>query len=109
MGCGHDHVNDFCALLPKQWRKKEKAGPWLCYGGCAGFGAYCEYNRKRYWRRARVWELGTERNGEDEKVKAELRTWTRLEYQKERVGEIMLVKNGMVQGDAGDCQQVRVS
>jgi hypothetical protein len=100
IGCGHDHVNNFCALLPEQWRKKEKAGPWLCYGGCFGFGAYCEYDGKRYWRRARVWELGV--GMKDDEEEGVVRTWTRVEYQKERKGEIVLVNNDTVQGGAGD-------
>jgi hypothetical protein len=101
MACGHDHVNDFCALLPEEWRKKGKAGPWLYYGGCVGFGAYCEYDGKRCWRRARVWELSA--GMKDEEGKGEVRTWIRVEYQKERVGEIVLMENDMVQGGAGDC------
>jgi hypothetical protein len=100
IGCGHDHVNDFCALLPEQWRNMEKAGPWLCYGGCAGFGAYCEYDKKRYWRRARVWELGV--GLKDDVGGGEVRTWTRVEYQKEKVGETVLVENDMTQGGVGD-------
>jgi hypothetical protein len=37
-GCGHDHVNDFCALLPQEQKKSQQNnhetaqfGPWLCY------------------------------------------------------------------------------
>jgi hypothetical protein len=33
LGCGHDHVNDFCALLPQQTQqdgvKTPQPGPWL--------------------------------------------------------------------------------
>ena len=98
IGCGHDHVNDFCALLPEVWRKKDKgkAGPWLCYCGCAGFGAYCLWGGKRYWRRARVWELDVKKNDGKDKKSGLLRTWTRVEYQQERVDELVLVEDGVV-------------
>jgi hypothetical protein len=63
LGCGHDHVNDFCALLRGQPQhdgsKPPCSGPWLCYGGASGFGGYCSYGKKRFLRRARVWELST--------------------------------------------------
>lgn len=83
-GCGHDHVNDFCALLPG----KGLQGPWLCYGGGSGFGGYCSYGGKRYYRRTRVWELDANTLG--------LRTWKRIEYAKERVDELVLVERGKV-------------
>ena len=42
VGCGHDHVNDFCALLPQEIQRDSDApsqtGPWLCYGGAVGSG-----------------------------------------------------------------------
>jgi hypothetical protein len=90
IGCGHDHVNDFCALLQEQWREEGKDGPWLCYVDCAGFWAYCEWGGKRYWKRARVWELDAGLNDEEDKKSGLLRTWTRVEYQEERVDELVL-------------------
>ncbi|KAI1158966.1 hypothetical protein F5B18DRAFT_638700 [Nemania serpens] len=67
LGCGHDHVNDFCTLLPLQKQldvnKIVQPGPWLCYGGGSGFGGYCSYGRKRFHRRTRVWELDTSTGG----------------------------------------------
>ena len=38
VSCGHDHVNDYCALS----RTEEGSKPelWMCYGGAAGFGGY---------------------------------------------------------------------
>lgn len=87
LGCGHDHVNDFCALLPKQVQqngdKPPQPGPWLCYGGGSGFGGYCSYGGKRFHRRMRVWELDTS-NGS-------LKTWKRVEYAVDRVDELLLV------------------
>ncbi|KAI0436071.1 Metallo-dependent phosphatase-like protein [Xylaria telfairii] len=92
LGCGHDHVNDFCALLPHQGQKggdkKHQSGPWLCYGGGTGFGGYCSYGRKRFHRRMRVWELDTS-NGI-------LKTWTRVEYSEDRVNELVLARGGAI-------------
>ncbi|TQS32124.1 hypothetical protein Golomagni_07570 [Golovinomyces magnicellulatus] len=87
VGTGHDHVNDFCALLPKL--NDEKAlGPWLCQGGSSGFGGYCSYNKKRYPRRMRVWQLNA--------THGSLETWTRTEHGSDPVDELVLVQNGMV-------------
>lgn len=92
LGCGHDHVNDFCALRPQQNRqngeKPAQSGPWLCYGGCSGFGGYCSYNDKRYHRRVRVWELDANTGS--------LTTWKRVEYGSDRVDELVLVDRGAV-------------
>jgi hypothetical protein len=81
IGCGHDHVNDFCAHIPTTSR----AGPWLCYGGTCGFGGYSSYGKQRYQRRARVWELDT--------ITGSLRTWMRLQFGLDRVNELVLVKS----------------
>lgn len=91
VGCGHDHVNDFCALLPSQRqgdRDGLEAGPYLCYAGCCGFGGYCSYGRDRFYRRMRVWELDTASEG--------LKTWKRVEYAQDRVDELWLLRNGVV-------------
>ncbi|KAK9797882.1 putative Metallo-dependent phosphatase [Seiridium cardinale] len=95
LGCGHDHVNDFCGLLPRRGYEDSqpdpdatsRSGPWLCYCGGTGFGGYCSYGKNRYHRRARVWEF-------DASV-GELRTWKRVEYSIERIDETVLVDNGM--------------
>ncbi|KAI9164045.1 Phosphatase DCR2 [Paramyrothecium foliicola] len=87
VGCGHDHVNDFCALRPQDGTSTGLA-PWLCYAGCSGFGGYGMYGTKRYHRRARIWELDTSVGS--------LKTWKRLEYAKERVDELLLVDAGAV-------------
>lgn len=94
VGCGHDHVNDFCAQKPQNWDGYHRGrdsnslqfGPWLCYGGCSGFGGYCSYDGKRYHRRARIWELDSGTGS--------LKSWTRAEYSGERIDEVVLVKNG---------------
>ena len=93
VGCGHDHVNDFCALLPQPAQDEGKAeayngsqqqGPWLCYGGGAGFGGYCSYDGNRYHRRMRVWEVDTGTGA--------VKTWKRVEYADARVDELVLVE-----------------
>lgn len=96
VGCGHDHVNDFCSLRPQQTfnnsqqhgNKSPQLGPWLCYGGASGFGGYGSYGGKRYHRRARVWELDT-RTGS-------MKTWKRVEYAGEMIDELVLVEGGAV-------------
>lgn len=94
VGCGHDHVNDFCGLLPRDSSgdpsSAPQLGPWLCYGGGSGFGGYCSYGGNRYYRRARVWELETRTGG--------LKTWKRVEYAPDRVDELVLVEAGGVVG-----------
>lgn len=85
VGCGHDHVNDFCALLPQQ---PQQANLWLCYSGGCGFGGYCSYGKERFYRRLRVWEIDT--------GTGRLSTWIRVEYDMERVDELVLVESGAV-------------
>lgn len=106
LGCGHDHVNDFCALLPRQQKMNQDdgdddtsqpGGPWLCYSGAAGFGGYGSYGGKRYHRRMRVWELDTRGGG--------LKTWKRVEYAGERVDEVVLVENGTVLDSLGEREE----
>lgn len=94
LGCGHDHVNDFCALQPQDISNPLQLGPWLCYGGGTGFGGYCSYGDKRYRRRSRVWELDTNARS--------LKTWKRVEYEGERVDELVLVGGAAVVADSCD-------
>lgn len=92
VGCGHDHVNDFCGLLPQQGQqdgnKTSQLGPWLCYAGGSGFGGYCSYGENRYHRRMRVWEFHTKTGI--------IRTWKRVEYAEDRIDELVLVESGQV-------------
>ncbi|KAG8158435.1 hypothetical protein KVR01_011557 [Diaporthe batatas] len=92
VSCGHDHVNDFCGVLPGESNGDQSSaaqlGPWLCYGGGSGFGGYCSYGENRYYRRARVWELETGKGG--------IKTWKRVEYTPDRVDELLLVEGGSV-------------
>jgi hypothetical protein len=88
IGCGHDHLNDFCALRTPQGDKIAQPSPWLCYGGGSGFGGYGSYDGKREYRRMRVWELNT--------ATGHLGTWLRVEYSEDRVDEIVLAENGVI-------------
>ncbi|RDW58893.1 metallo-dependent phosphatase-2 [Coleophoma cylindrospora] len=92
LGCGHDHVNDFCALLqqPSQQAadKTTQPGPWLCHGGSSGFGGYGSYGKRHFHRRMRVWELDTSTES--------LKTWKRVEYVTNRVDELVLIESGAV-------------
>lgn len=98
LGCGHDHVNDFCALLPQPTQqdgnKTCQPGPWLCYGGGTGFGGYCSFGGKRFYRRTRVWELDTNIGS--------LKTWKRVEYDEDRVDELLLAESGAVIDSPGE-------
>lgn len=102
VGCGHDHVNDFCALLPRGNEESRgdgdeglSMGPWLCYGGGTGFGGYGSYGGVRYHRRARVWDIDTNTKS--------LKTWKRVEYAPERVDELVLVERGVVKPVSAVC------
>ena len=89
VGCGHDHVNDFCALLPGRTQQDSdyppEHGPFLCHGGAAGFGGYGAYYGKHFHRRMRVFELDRDGN---------LKTWERVEYNQGRVDEQVLAEGG---------------
>jgi hypothetical protein len=106
VGCGHDHVNDYCALRPQQnaardsdtsdeqhphhGDKKNRLGPWMCYAGGSGFGGYAGYGG--FHRRVRVWEVDTNAG--------RLETWKRVECcgedTKKKIDELVLVEGGTV-------------
>jgi hypothetical protein len=92
LGCGHDHVNDFCSLRPQQGQQDGKnasqLGPWLCYAGGSGFGGYCSYGENRYHRRTRVWEFDTKTGV--------IQTWKRVEYAGDRIDKLVLVEGGKI-------------
>ena len=92
VGCGHDHVNDYCALKAQK-SDPERAlglGPWMCYAGGSGFGGYAGYGG--FHRRVRVWEVDTNAG--------RIVTWTRLECcgaeTQKKHNEIMIVDGGRV-------------
>lgn len=92
VGCGHDHVNDYCSLRPQNdaAAKEGHLGPWMCYAGGSGFGGYAGYGG--FHRRVRVWEVDTNAG--------RMVTWKRLECcgadLKQRIGELMIVDGGRV-------------
>jgi len=84
VSCGHDHVNDYCALS-----KNDKTGHpelWMCYAGGSGFGGYGGYDG--YHRRIRVFEIDAN--------EARISTWKRLEYgeTEKRLDEQVIVDEG---------------
>jgi len=86
VSCGHDHVNDYCAMS-----KDPQSGAgdlWMCYAGGAGFGGYGGYDG--YHRRARIFEVDTN--------EARITTWKRLEYGDigKRLDEQIIVDSGKV-------------
>lgn len=89
VGCGHDHVNDFCALRPES-KDDKNLGPWMCYAGGSGFGGYAGYGG--FHRRVRAWEVDTN--------SGRMITWTRLECcgkdTSKRHNEIMIADGGKV-------------
>ena len=105
VSCGHDHVNDYCAL-PKDLKeppphddheKENTSGKssgtganalWMCYGGGVGFGGYGGYGG--YHRRMRFFEVDT--------GTGKITTWKRLEYgdTERRIHEQVLVDGGKV-------------
>ncbi|QIW96840.1 hypothetical protein AMS68_002358 [Peltaster fructicola] len=106
VGCGHDHVNDYCALRKTphlQAREpdapethapahhgKERLGPWMCYAGGSGFGGYGGYGG--FHRRVRVWEIDTNAG--------RVTTWKRVECcgedTKKKIDELVIVEGGVV-------------
>ncbi|KAL8705766.1 MAG: hypothetical protein Q9201_001112 [Fulgogasparrea decipioides] len=89
VSCGHDHVNDYCALS----KHEDKPELWMCYAGGAGFGGYGGYKDKiegGYHRRVRVFEFDMD--------EARIRTWKRLEYgdREKKVDEMVIVEGGQV-------------
>ncbi|ROT35553.1 phosphatase DCR2 [Sodiomyces alkalinus F11] len=83
VSCGHDHVNDYCALSVDG---DQKPALWMCYGGGAGFGGYAGYGG--YHRRVRLFDVDMNQ--------ARIRTWKRLEYGdvESRIDEQIIVDAG---------------
>lgn len=88
--CGHDHLNDYCALLSHQTQQAAAEvphlGPWLCHGGSSG--GYNSYGGgEPIPRRGRVWEFQQETRT--------VRTWLRTESGAQE-DVITLVEHGLV-------------
>lgn len=97
VSCGHDHVNEFCALRCSQAEDKgvDDCPPemWLCHAGGSGFGGYGGWGE--YHRRVRIFEMDFHQG--------RMQTWKRLEYgdTEARVDEQFIVDQGLVtRGDA---------
>lgn len=99
VSCGHDHVNDYCALQREHVefdnteegvRASERNELWMCYAGGAGFGGYGGYGG--YHRRIRFWEVDAN-NGR-------IMTYKKLEYgdTESRIDELVVVDGGRVVG-----------
>ncbi|KAL8842667.1 MAG: hypothetical protein Q9170_000442 [Blastenia crenularia] len=95
VSCGHDHVNDYCALAKGEASdaKDKKPELWMCYAGGAGFGGYGGYSdviEGGYHRRVRVFEFDMD--------EAKIRTWKRLEYGDtgKKVDEVLIAEGGKV-------------
>lgn len=104
VSCGHDHVNDYCALARSSEGevKGEEQGKghdpslWMCYAGGSGLGGYGGYADRAkgygpFVRRVRIYEL-------DFNV-ARIDTWKRIEAGPEkdsRVDEMMLAEGGKI-------------
>lgn len=88
VSCGHDHVNDYCAMSKDP--TTGRGDLWMCYAGGIGFGGYGGYDG--YHRRARVFNIDTN--------EARISTWKRLEYGDigKRLDEQIIVDAGKVVG-----------
>ena len=84
VSCGHDHVNDYCALSRNTDSHPEL---WMCYAGGSGFGGY---GGDGYVRRVRVFETDSQ--------EGLIRTWKRLEWgdMDKRLEEQVIVISGSV-------------
>ena len=99
VSCGHDHVNDYCALARSDTEKVDgepKPELWMCYAGGSGFGGYGGYGKelggRNFVRRVRVYEFDMN--------EARISTWKRVEWgpnkgdKEKRVDEMIIVENG---------------
>ena len=85
VSCGHDHVNDYCALSRNVEGKPEL---WMCYAGGSGFGGYGGYGG--YHRRVRLFEFDMN--------EARIVTWKRVEYgeTEKALDKTIIVESGRV-------------
>jgi len=81
VSCGHDHVNEYCALSRDE---KEDSKLWMCYAGGSGFGGYGGYGG--YHRRVRFFDIDMN--------EARITTYKRVEYGEDinkRIDEQLIV------------------
>ena len=101
VSCGHDHVNDYCALARSseaevqagEQGKLDDPSLWMCYAGGSGLGGYAGYAKPGEYgpfvRRVRVYELDFNA--------PRINTWKRVEAgpdKDKRVDEMTLVEGG---------------
>ena len=87
VSCGHDHVNDYCAL--SQSLETQRPELWMCYAGGSGYGGYGGWGG--YERRLRFFELDTN--------EAQITTWKRVDSKNEEERKRQLDRQIIV--DAG--------
>ncbi|KAI9893621.1 MAG: hypothetical protein M1814_006417 [Vezdaea aestivalis] len=85
VSCGHDHVNDYCALSRDP---AEKPALWMCYAGGSGFGGYGGYGG--YHRRVRFFNVDANSQS--------IKTYKRVEWgeTEKRLDEQIIVEGGHV-------------
>ena len=92
VSCGHDHVNDYCALSRSEGEGGGKPELWMCYAGGSGFGGYAGYGG--FIRRVRVYDFDMN--------EARIETWKRVEWgekkgdTEKRVDQMIIVEGGKV-------------
>ena len=92
VSCGHDHVNDYCAL--SQSLQSHRPELWMCYAGGSGYGGYGGHGG--YDRRLRFFEL----DANDGRIT----TWKRVdskneEERKKPLDRQIIVEAGKVVND----------
>ncbi|KAK3370116.1 Metallo-dependent phosphatase-like protein [Podospora didyma] len=84
VSCGHDHVNEYCAL---SYKEEQNPGMWMCYGGATGFGGYAGYGG--YHRKIRIFDFDMN--------EGRITTWKRVEWgddKDKRLEELIMVDAG---------------
>ncbi|KAH8888840.1 calcineurin-like phosphoesterase [Thozetella sp. PMI_491] len=91
VSCGHDHVNEFCAISMSDEEEVETRRPelWMCYAGATGFGGYAGYGG--FYRKIRMFEFDMN--------DARITTWKRVEWGEndetsQRIDEQIIVDAG---------------
>ncbi|KAI9700935.1 MAG: hypothetical protein M1820_006580 [Bogoriella megaspora] len=85
VSCGHDHVNDYCAL--SQSSETHRPELWMCYAGGSGYGGYGGWGG--YDRRLRFFELDTN--------EARITTWKRVDGPNEQAKKTQLDRQIIVE------------
>lgn len=84
VSCGHDHVNEYCAMSTTE---ENKPALWMCYAGATGFGGYAGYGG--FHRKIRIFDFNTN--------EARITTWKRVEWGEDvgkQVDKLVIVDAG---------------